>query len=181
MILPLQGREEKDGLGDEEDEEEDDEEEEEDDDEEEADEKEKEDGDAKVEEGSLPPARRTEDGTAQPDSKPRRRQSHYTILLSTTIPERNAVVIRRGDGFERRILLRCGRCRVLVGYVLDDMLSQRLEGDDTLRLAKEISAAQFAYILPDALVETGGLDGKEPEPAEMESGGWEHLGKTVEQ
>ncbi len=30
-------------------------------------------------------------------------------------------MIRREDGFEKRVLLRCGRCRVIVGYKLDEV------------------------------------------------------------
>lgn len=203
LILPLQGREEKFGSDDEE---EDDEEEEGEDEEDEDEEMADEEGEGAGGEDRGMRKRSTEhDDTSQSQSqsqlqsqaqsnpqdqqqrdKRSRRQPHYTILLSTTIPERNAVAVRRRDGFERRILLRCGRCRVLVGYVLDDMLSRRLEGDDTLRLAKEISAAQFVYVLPDALLETGELldqGGKKEKAAaaEMEWAAWEQLGKDGEQ
>ncbi|KFY29179.1 hypothetical protein V493_02502 [Pseudogymnoascus sp. VKM F-4281 (FW-2241)] len=34
-------------------------------------------------------------------------------------PDRRITTIRREDGFEKRILWRCGRCRVVVGYELD--------------------------------------------------------------
>ncbi|PKY04413.1 hypothetical protein P168DRAFT_343929 [Aspergillus campestris IBT 28561] len=44
---------------------------------------------------------------------------HTTILLSTTQPDRGSTIIRREDGFEKRRLIRCGRCRVVVGYFLD--------------------------------------------------------------
>jgi hypothetical protein len=33
--------------------------------------------------------------------------------------DRRATMIRREDGIEKRILLRCGRCKVVVGYYLD--------------------------------------------------------------
>jgi len=42
----------------------------------------------------------------------------YTSLLSMT-PDRRVTVIRREDGFEKRYLWRCGRCRLVVGYELD--------------------------------------------------------------
>lgn len=42
----------------------------------------------------------------------------HTTLLSMT-PDRRITTIRREDGFEKRILWRCGRCRVVVGYELD--------------------------------------------------------------
>lgn len=42
----------------------------------------------------------------------------HTLLLSTTL-DRRPTMIRRSDGFEKRYLLRCGRCRLVVGYELD--------------------------------------------------------------
>ncbi|KAI9888135.1 MAG: hypothetical protein M1823_000070 [Watsoniomyces obsoletus] len=42
----------------------------------------------------------------------------YSLLLSTTL-DRRPNIIRREDGFEKRWLWRCGRCRVVVGYQLD--------------------------------------------------------------
>ena len=42
----------------------------------------------------------------------------YSLLLSTT-QDRKPTIVRRQDGFEKRILLRCGRCRLVVGYKLD--------------------------------------------------------------
>ncbi|RDW58164.1 hypothetical protein BP6252_13575 [Coleophoma cylindrospora] len=39
----------------------------------------------------------------------------YTTLLALT-PDSKVVVARREDGFERRTVWRCGRCRVVVGY-----------------------------------------------------------------
>ncbi|KAF7595288.1 hypothetical protein BBP40_006788, partial [Aspergillus hancockii] len=34
-----------------------------------------------------------------------RPQKHYTILLSTTVPDRKATLVRREDGFEKRVFL----------------------------------------------------------------------------
>ncbi|KAI5289208.1 hypothetical protein KEM52_000866 [Ascosphaera acerosa] len=53
-----------------------------------------------------------DDDAANPES------AHYTILLSTIMPDRKPVVVRRSDGFDRRRLLRCARCRVVVAYYL---------------------------------------------------------------
>ncbi|KAL5000993.1 hypothetical protein BDV10DRAFT_161162, partial [Aspergillus recurvatus] len=47
------------------------------------------------------------------------RQKHYTILLATNSRDRKPTLIRRSDGFEKRFFLRCGRCRIPVGYFLD--------------------------------------------------------------
>jgi hypothetical protein len=51
------------------------------------------------------------------DNKPQLSELGYTLLLSTTL-DRRPTLIRRSDGFERRYLVRCGRCRLVVGYEL---------------------------------------------------------------
>ncbi|KAE8347083.1 hypothetical protein BDV24DRAFT_122776 [Aspergillus arachidicola] len=87
-------------------------------------------------------------------------QEHYTILLSTTVPDRKATLIRREDGFEKRLLLRCGRCRVVVGYFLDGVLfpmtsvaasASGVDGEGGEDERKE----KVVYLLPGALMETG--------------------------
>ncbi|KAL2012510.1 hypothetical protein VTN00DRAFT_35 [Thermoascus crustaceus] len=90
-----------------------------------------------------------------------KRQEHYTILLSTTLPDRKTTIVRREDGFEKRLLLRCGRCRVVVGYLLDDIHFPRpvrevhdhdQEGDKGNE--DDDDEAKVAYLLPGALVQT---------------------------
>lgn len=34
--------------------------------------------------------------------------------------EDGPVVVRRADGFEKRVLHRCARCRTIIGYKLED-------------------------------------------------------------
>lgn len=99
----------------------------------------------------------------------RQRQQHYTILLSTTIPDRKPTVIRREDGFEKRILLRCGRCRVVMGYVLDEeqrkwqqrqktqKQKEKQDDEDDEGQEGDKDDNQVAYILPGALVGTEDL------------------------
>jgi hypothetical protein len=58
-----------------------------------------------------------EDGLQTP-LNPTGKQNHYALLLSTTL-DRKAQIIRRSDGFEKRWMQRCGRCRLIVGYQLD--------------------------------------------------------------
>lgn len=65
-----------------------------------------------------------------------------------TIEEGKAMIIRREDGFERRTLVRCERCRLVVGYKLD--------GDHFDDNRKE-AGAQALYVLPGALVNTAGM------------------------
>lgn len=67
--------------------------------------------------------------------------------------ETKPVVIRRGDGFEKRILLRCKRCNLVIGYKLDE--AQFGDGD--------IPTESIVYILPGALMSTDEMkDGKMP-------------------
>ena len=46
----------------------------------------------------------------------------YSLLLNTTL-DRKPVVVRREDGFEKRWVRRCGRCRTGVGYGLEEKAS----------------------------------------------------------
>lgn len=175
------------------------EEEEEDEDEEDADEDEEsedENGCEATEEAVGNDSSNTQQGTGEPTAKskvkkrtklgstqkqPEQQQQHYTILLSTTIPDRKPIIIRREDGFEKRLMLRCGRCRVVMGYALDEvhfpdhnvgagagaagkdggdgkMGDGENDGDDKVEKAREIrrkKAEEVVYILPGALVETG--------------------------
>jgi hypothetical protein len=71
--------------------------------------------------------------------------SDYAILLGAAL-DRNLVVIRSTDGFEKRYLQRCGRCRLVVGYQLD---KSQYEG------AEEVGRKDnVVYLLPGGLVET---------------------------
>ncbi|GLA32586.1 hypothetical protein CBS147346_2449 [Aspergillus niger] len=95
-------------------------------------------------------------------SQSSKKQKHYTILLSTTIPDRKHTLVRREDGFEKRLFLRCGRCRVVMGYFLDEVhfggKSAGAEGED-----EDGEKARVVYLLPGALVETGVMMGDELE------------------
>ncbi|KAJ9295795.1 hypothetical protein DTO271G3_5818 [Paecilomyces variotii] len=95
-------------------------------------------------------------------TKPKPKETNYTILLSTLLPDRKHTIIRRVDGFEKRLLLRCGRCRVVIGYFLDNVHFRQRgaaaeakndgvkeEGDDE---------AKVVYLLPGSLVRTEQLD-----------------------
>lgn len=98
---------------------------------------------------------------------------HVTILLSTVLPNTTKSLIRRADGFEKRLFLRCGRCHVFVGYFLHAVhfadWSPRGSShggnsttDDNTNNTADSSEPKVVYILPGALVETGLLaDGNE--------------------
>ena len=90
----------------------------------------------------------------QTRTKPQPRpNSEYSILLSTTLPDRRAMLVRREDGFEKRTMLRCGRCRVVVGYFLDGVHFGAATATGT--------ATGTVYLLPGALTETGTMGDEE--------------------
>lgn len=83
----------------------------------------------------------------------------YSVLLSTT-QDRKPVIIRRDDGFEKRTLLRCGRCRLVVGYKLDHGQVSAEEGDRE-------KGATVVFLLPGVLVSSEDMKmGKIPEEVE---------------
>ncbi|KAK2759537.1 hypothetical protein FQN54_003016 [Arachnomyces sp. PD_36] len=139
----------------------------EDDDEEEEDEDEDEGGEEGEGEGSgeRPTSKKKDENKKQPGKEESQAQKqlnllrkHYTILLSTTLPDRRHTVIRREDGFEKRLLLRCGRCRVVVGYVLDEE-AHRIRPGTTTTGEKDADQdkegkRKVVYILPGSLVGT---------------------------
>ena len=66
--------------------------------------------------------------------------------------DRNPVIVRREDGFEKRSLLRCQRCNLCVGYEVLDM-----EGD------QHVAENSLVYLLPGGLVSTVEMkEGKQP-------------------
>ncbi|KAE8394519.1 hypothetical protein BDV23DRAFT_190111 [Aspergillus alliaceus] len=81
-------------------------------------------------------------------------QKHYTILLSTTVPDRKATLVRREDGFEKRVFLRCGRCRVVVGYFLGRVHFPETDEEDRDGDGDRERGEKVVYLLPGALVET---------------------------
>lgn len=78
------------------------------------------------------------------EDEPGGQNQHSTLLLSTTIPDRKPTLVRREDGIEKRIFLRCGRCRVVVGYFLDEV---HFPSDIEDR-------GKVVYLLPGGLMET---------------------------
>lgn len=74
-------------------------------------------------------------------------------VLQNLIADRQPTVIRRDDGFEKRTLLRCQRCKLVIGYRLDK--AQFKNADD--------QAQDVVYILPGAVSLTEDMmDGKAP-------------------
>lgn len=120
-----------------------------------------------------------EDEKEEPDqadqSEEDEQEPDCTILLSTTLADRTDTIIRRADGLERRTLLRCGRCRVVMGYTItsDD------SGNEVDKLGAENggkgedggtdgeSRGKIVYVLPGAVVESGQM-GAVPDSKEWE-------------
>ncbi|KAM5465678.1 hypothetical protein MauCBS54593_006453 [Microsporum audouinii] len=108
---------------------------------------------------------------------------HYTILLSTTTPDRKPIILRRADGFEKRLLVRCGRCKVVLGYVLDEVHFKKGDGTKSGAGAglegeqggtSGTGEPEVIYILPGSLVVTVDLD-KEIQIEKESWAGWESL------
>lgn len=96
----------------------------------------------------------------------------YSILLSTALPDRRAMLVRREDGFEKRTMLRCGRCRVVVGYFLDGV---HFSGSGTGSGTGSGSGPRIevVYLLPGALMETGIMgDEERMKELDREWSGW---------
>ena len=127
------------------------------------------------------PSSDTDTDTPQAQSK----TTHATLLLSTTIPDRRATLIRREDGIEKRILLRCGRCRVVMGYYLDKIhwankskpvnstnTNTDADADGDGETETEAERPPAVYILPGAVVETEEMGEKNGAVGEMEWRAW---------
>ncbi|TGZ85237.1 hypothetical protein EX30DRAFT_314215 [Ascodesmis nigricans] len=118
----------------------------------------------------------------------RRDKDSYTLLL-TLLRDRLPKIITREDGFEKRHAWRCGRCKVIVGYQLDEIhyeLGPKSDthatgtvivgggeaGADKDRARKERErqggkGRRWFYVLPGAITETEGL-GKEARKEDVE-------------
>jgi len=84
----------------------------------------------------------------------------YTLLLSLTPdPARRPTNIRREDGFEKRYLYRCGRCRLVVGYELDEShycsaeKETEAEGENG-GAGAEAERTKILYLLPNGITST---------------------------
>jgi len=66
----------------------------------------------------------------------------YTKLLGM-VADKKATLVRREDGFERRVVWRCSRCAVPVGYEIQGSAS-----------GKEHAATKVVYVLPGGMMST---------------------------
>jgi len=68
-----------------------------------------------------------------------------SILLNVDT-DRKPVIIQRDDGFEKRTLLRCGRCRLVIGYNLDEAHFENQPGQ-----------SRPMYLLPGGMATTADM------------------------
>lgn len=127
------------------------------------------------------PAAATESSTSTSTSRRLKRDKDSYTLLLTLVRDRAPKVITREDGFEKRYIWRCGRCKLVIGYQLDEThyeLGPKSDthgtgtvivgggdagaGKDRARKEKERTKwRKWFYVLPGALTETEEL-GREP-------------------
>jgi hypothetical protein len=122
------------------------------------------------------------DDDAEPQARDASGDAGYSLLLATT-QDRKPTMVRREDGFEKRVLLRCGRCRLAVGYKLDGAhfrtegaeavgkSADREQGPGDAELGRktrtEDEGVEVVYLLPGGLVSSEDLkSGKTPEVVE---------------
>lgn len=88
--------------------------------------------------------------------------AHYAMLLSTLL-ERKPQVVTGENGFEKRWLQRCGRCRLVVGYQLDwsqyeNVQQPAVSDDEDLQQRKKMGRRDdVVYLLPGGLLSTADM------------------------
>nr|KMM69020.1 hypothetical protein CPAG_05343 [Coccidioides posadasii RMSCC 3488] len=91
----------------------------------------------------------------------------YTILLSTTAPDRKPLMVRRADGFEKRWLIRSGKKQ-----------GAHEEKEDEGRGQREMP--KVVYLLPGAVVETADMGQREIVAEREEWAEWAELASGKE-
>lgn len=82
--------------------------------------------------------------------------SQCAVLVDALLDPK-AIIVRREDGFEKRYLQHCGRCRLVIGYHLDSSQYEGAKGS-----GREDSVV---YILPGSLMSTEDMsEGKDITP-----------------
>lgn len=69
--------------------------------------------------------------------------------------------MRREDGFEKRVLYRCSRCRLVVGYELQTQIQSQGDAMDLDKgKGREGYDGKVVYLLPAGIVSTGVMMGE---------------------
>ncbi|KAL2419611.1 hypothetical protein ABEF95_006666 [Exophiala dermatitidis] len=87
------------------------------------------------------------------DDELRQNVKPASSFLVNTVSDRRPVIVRREDGFEKRLLLRCGRCRLVLGYKLDEA-----------HFEKSAPEASPVYLLPGGMLSTNDMASKRSAP-----------------
>lgn len=72
--------------------------------------------------------------------------SQVQSVLLNVIPDRKPVIVQREDGFEKRTPLRCGRCKLVIGYNLDEVHFETRDGQSSP-----------VYLLPGGMATTSDM------------------------
>jgi hypothetical protein len=78
-------------------------------------------------------------------------------MLLGLAPERKLTLVRREDGFEKRILHRCTRCKLVVGYELQNQTNQDamdVDGEPSKGKGREDYTGRLIYLLPSGIMST---------------------------
>jgi hypothetical protein len=138
---------------------------------------------------STPPSLTTDTLQLAPDLSPRLDnedlpQEGYSLLLGL-IPEKKVTIVRREDGFEKRVLYRCSRCRLVGGYELLNSNSNSNSQSDTEAMeidggekgkgrGREGYDGKVIYLLPAGIMSTSFMmreDGKKVREEDVGIGG----------
>ena len=81
----------------------------------------------------------------------------YTILVGLQADQKTTI-IRKEDGFENRILYRCVRCRLVVGYeIASGTVSQEMDvgaRDGGRAGSRDVYTGKVLYLLPGGIMST---------------------------
>jgi hypothetical protein len=85
----------------------------------------------------------------------------YSMLLGTA-QDKKVTLVRREDGFEKRVCWRCERCGVIVGYELQTQIqggeAMDLDGGEKGKGIEEGYEGKVVYILPGGLQSTNVME-----------------------
>jgi hypothetical protein len=89
-------------------------------------------------------------GSDKPEETSPANEEHGTSTLHNTTFDRKPLIVRREDGFEKRLSLRCTRCNLVVGYTVDDESTSE--------------TSRVVFLLPGGLMKTEDMKkGKRPQ------------------
>jgi hypothetical protein len=101
----------------------------------------------------LLPSNEESDLEALPSQDQSLPEEGYTLLLSL-IADKRATIVRRSDGFEKRVLYRCGRCAVTVGYEIREAPQVDAEAAEKESAAAASTRTKVLYLLRGGLSTT---------------------------